>query len=103
MATSQVVYTSTSSSQTVGPFSSTKVRVTNGANPVFYAVGANPTAYAGNCEIIAPNAVRYINMQGLNNSIAFLGNVGASTVSVTQIGAVYASSMAQNSTTYLNP
>jgi hypothetical protein len=99
----QVVYTSTSSSQSVGPFSSTKVRVNNGANPVFYAVGASPTAYAGNCEIIAPNQTRYINMQGLNNSIAFLGNVGASTVSVQQIGAVYASAVAQNSTTYLNP
>lgn len=103
MATPQVVYTSTSSSQSVGPFSSTKVRVTNGANPVFFAVGATPTAYAGNCEIIAPNSTRYVNMQGLNNSIAFLGNVGASTVTVTQIGTVYATAVAQNSSTYLNP
>jgi hypothetical protein len=69
---------------------------------VFYAVGASPTAYAGNCEIIAPNQTRYINMQGLNNSIAFLGNVGASTVSVQQIGAVYASAVAQNNPTFLN-
>ena len=93
MATPQVVYTSTSSSQSVGPFSSTKVRVTNGANPVFFAVGATPTAYAGNCEIIAANQTRFINMQGLGNKIAFLGNVGVSTLSVQQIGTVYASSI----------
>ena len=93
MATPQVIYTSTSSSVTAGPFSSTKVRVTNGANPVFFAVGSSPVAAAGNCEIIAPNTTRYINMQGLNNSIAFLGNVASSTVTVQQIGIVYPSSI----------
>jgi hypothetical protein len=89
----QVITTNTSTSVSSSAIASTKVRVTNGANPAFYAVGANPTAYAGNCEIIAANQTRYINMQGLGNKIAFLGNVGASTLSVQQIGTVYASSI----------
>ena len=89
MATPLVIYTSTSASQSVGPISSTKVRVVTGANPTFFNVGNAAVAAApGNCEIIASNSTRYINMQGLNNYIAFYGNVGAATVTVQQIGTV---------------
>jgi hypothetical protein len=35
-------------------------------------------------------------MQGLNNLIAFITPTGTASVSVTPIGAVYASSLAQN-------
>jgi hypothetical protein len=60
---------------------------------VFYAVGASATAYAGNCEIIPAETVRYINMQGLGNQIAFLASGGSSVVTVQQIGTVYSSSI----------
>jgi len=90
----QVIYTSTSSSQSVGPFSSTKVRVVTGTNPTFFNVGNSAVAAApGNCEIIAANSTRYINMQGLNNYIAFYGNVNPTTVTVQQIGTVSAGTL----------
>ena len=89
MATPLIVYTSTSASQSVGPISSTKVRVVTGGNPVFFNLGnAAVTASAANSAIIAANSTRYINMQGLNNYIAFLGNVNPATVTVEQIGTV---------------
>jgi uncharacterized Fe-S radical SAM superfamily protein PflX len=97
----QVISASTSSAQSTA-ITSTKVRVTPSAT-VFFAVGTNPTAYTGNCEIITAGQTRYINMQGLNNLIAFITPTGTASVSVTPIGAVYASAVAQNSTTYLNP
>jgi hypothetical protein len=89
MATPQVIYTSTSASQSVGPIGSTKVRVVTGSNPTFFNVGNAAVAAApGNCEIIASNSTRFINMQGLNNYIAFYGNVNPTTVTVEPIGAV---------------
>jgi len=85
----QIVYTTTSGSQSVGPFTSTKVRVVAGPYPAFFNVGnAAVAASPGNCEIIAANSTRYINMQGLNNYIAFYGNVGQATYTVQQIGTV---------------
>lgn len=85
----QIVFTSTSASQSVGPFTSTKVRVTSGPYPAFFNVGnAAVAASPGNCEIIAANSTRYINMKGLNNYIAFYGNAGAATYTVQQIGTV---------------
>ena len=90
----QVIYTSTSSSQSVGPFTSTKVRVVTGTNPTFFNVGNSAVAAApGNCEILAANSTRYINMQGLNNYIAFYGNVNPTTVTVQQIGTVSAGTL----------
>ena len=89
MATPLIVYTSVSASQSVGPIASTKVRVVTGGNPVFFNVGnAAVTASAANSAIIAPNSPRYINMQGLSNYIAFLGNVNPATVTVESIGTV---------------
>jgi hypothetical protein len=85
----QIVFTSTTQSQSVGPFSSTKVRVVAGPYPAFFNVGNVSVAAApGNCEIIAANSIRYINMKGLNNYIAFYGNAGAATYTVQQIGTV---------------
>jgi hypothetical protein len=91
MATPLIVYSSTSASQSVGPITSTKVRVVTGGNPVFFNVGnVLVAASAANSAIIASNSTRYINMQGLNNYIAFLGNVGQATVTVETIGTVSA-------------
>lgn len=88
MAT-QVISASTSSAQSTA-ITSTKVKVTPTAT-VFFAVGSNPAAYTGNCEIIAAGQTRYINMQGLGNKIAFITPTGSASVSVTQCGTVYAS------------
>jgi len=90
MATQVIVATASSSQSTA--IASTKARVTANS-AVYFAVGVNPTAYAGNCEVIAANTTRYINMQGLGNKIALLSANGPATVSVTQIGTVYASSI----------
>ena len=93
----QVVFTTTSGSQSVGPIASTKARVVTGTNPTFFNVGNAAVAAApGNCEIIAANSTRYINMQGLNNYIAFYGNVGQTTVTVEQIGTVNPSGFVAN-------
>jgi hypothetical protein len=89
MATPLIVYTSITGSQSVGPIASTKVRVVTGTNPTFFNVGNSTVAAApGNCEIIAANSTRYINMLGLNNYIAFYGNVNPTTVTLEQIGTV---------------
>jgi len=92
MPTAQVITATTSSSVQSSAIASTKVRVTANA-AVHYAVGANPVAYGGNCEIISANSLRYINMEGLNNKIAFLGSTQTAEVTVVAIGSVAASTM----------
>ena len=91
MATPQTIVATTTTSQSTA-VSSTKVRVTANAT-VHFSVGANPVAATANCEIIAANQTRYINMQGLNNKLAFITAAGAAEVSVQQIGTVYGSSI----------
>jgi|APCry1669192319_1035405.scaffolds.fasta_scaffold00208_16 hypothetical protein len=91
MASPQVIVATTTSSQT-SAVASTKVRVTANAE-VRFTVGSNPTVTTGNGEVIAANTTRYINMQGLNNKLAFITTTGVAGVSVQQIGTVYASSI----------
>jgi len=64
-----VVLSGTTSSQSA-VITSTKVRVMSNV-AVHYSVGANPAAFPGNCEILPSNTVRYVNMEGLNNKLAF--------------------------------
>jgi hypothetical protein len=91
--TQSLAVTTTSIQST--PITSTRVRVNNGNTPVFYAVGPNPTAFTtGNCELIPANTVRSVNMQGLNNIIAFATASGTSNVSVVTIGQVAPSGIA---------
>lgn len=87
MPTAQVINAGTSSSVQSSAITTTKVRVTANA-AVHYQVGVSPVAYSGNCEIIAANSVRYINMEGLGNKIAFLGSSQTAAVTVVAIGTV---------------
>jgi hypothetical protein len=96
MSLPQTFSVPTSGSVSTAQMPSTKVRVSVGANAVFYAVGLNPVANITGCEVIPSQTVRYINMQGLGNQIAFIANVGTSTVTVQPIGAVYPTAVAQN-------
>jgi hypothetical protein len=73
MPTAQVVYINAagSNSQPVATaITSTKVKVVSNV-AVHYAVGVSPIAYRGNCDVIPANTVRYINMEGVGNKIAF--------------------------------
>lgn len=103
MATPQVIWASNTASISSTAISSTKVRVSVDGHAVYYAVGANPVAFSNNCEIIPAGTVRYVNMQGLGNKIAFLANDAVGTgltgtvqslVTVQQIGTVYPSGTA---------
>ena len=91
MATPQVIVATTTSTQSAA-VPSTKVRVTANAE-VRFNVGANPVVTTGNGEVIASGQTRYINMQGLNNKLAFITTTGVAGVSVQQIGTVYSSSI----------
>lgn len=85
--TTQVFQLTPGAAVTSVAINSTKVRITANA-AVHFAVGAAPVAYSGNCEIVAANQTRYINMQGLGNKIALLANSAAVVVSVTECGSV---------------
>jgi len=85
--TTQVLTVTTATSQQSAAITSTKVRITANAT-VHVAVGVSPTAYAGNCEIIAAGTTRYINMEGLGNKVALLANGSVALVSITTIGGV---------------
>jgi hypothetical protein len=91
MATPQVIVATTTTSQS-SAVASTKVRVTANAE-VRFTVGVNPVVTTGNGEIISSGQTRYINMQGLNNKLAFITTTGVAGVSVQQIGTVYSSSI----------
>ena len=91
MSTPQVISAVTTGSVASSAVTSTKVRVSTNAGAVYYAVGTNPTAYSGNCEIIPSESTRFVNMQGLGNKIAFLAVSSNTSVSVQQIGTVAAS------------
>ena len=91
MATSTVIVATTTTGQSAA-ITSTKVRITANAE-VRYTVGINPVVTVGNGEIIASGQTRYVNMQGLNNKLAFITTTGVAGVSVTPIGTVYSSSI----------
>jgi len=97
MPSAQIINATASSSQS-NSISSTKVKVTANAS-VHYAVGSNPTAYTGNCDVIAANATRFINMEGLNNKIAFVTTAGTAEVSVVNVGFVANSAISGPATT----
>lgn len=75
------------SSQQSAAMPSTRVRVITTA-PVYYAVGTNPVAYSGNCEIIAANTKRDIIMGNINLKVAILGMGTAGNVSIASLGSV---------------
>ena len=99
MATSTVIVATTTTGQSAA-ITSTKVRVTANAE-VRFTVGVNPIVTVGNGEIIASGQTRYINMQGLNNKLAFITTTGLAGVSVTPIGTVYSSSVISDTATYI--
>jgi hypothetical protein len=85
----QIVYINAAASNsqpTANVITSTKVRVVANA-AVHYAIGVSPIAYRGNCDLIPADTVRYINMEGVGNKIAFnpTNNVTAE-VSVVECG-----------------
>lgn len=87
------IVTATGTSQASGVINSTKARVVTTA-AIYFSVGTTPTAIptASNTAIISPNTVRYINMQGLGNKIAYLQVAGGgANVEITDIGTVYGS------------
>ena len=74
MPTAQVVYVNASAgsnSQSVGTaITTTKVRVVANV-AVHYQVGVSPTCFRANTDVIPADTVRYINMEGVGNKIAF--------------------------------
>ena len=86
MPSAQIINATTSSSQSTA-ITSTKVKVTANAS-VHYAVGANPIAYTGNCDVIPAASPTFINMEGLNNKIAFITTTSVAEVSVVNVGFV---------------
>ena len=93
MATQIVSAVTGSSTATATTSTCTKVRVSTNVGAVYYAVGLTPVANATTCEIIPAGSVRYINMKGLGNSIAFLAVSAATTVSVADCGVVNQSTL----------
>lgn len=74
MPTAQVVYinaTAGSNNQSVATaITSTKVRVVANV-AVHYQVGVSPLAFRSNTDVIPADTIRYINMEGVDNKIAF--------------------------------
>ena len=67
-----------------------------------YSVGVKPTAYTGNCELIPAGVVRYINMEGTNNKLAFIASsTGVGEVSIVPCGTVLKSGTVTSSDTYI--
>jgi hypothetical protein len=91
MATQVIAVTGTS--QTTSAIQGDKVKVVTGSASLFYRVGSAPIAYQSNCEILPSNTVSYINMQGLNNKIAFIIGSGTGNVSVTECAIIANSSV----------
>jgi hypothetical protein len=103
MATQQLVISVSPASTQSAVLNSTKVKVVSNV-ACFYAVGANPVAYAtGNCALLPANTVRDIIVGpgtltidanaavvtgGAGPKIAFLSSSGTAGVSVTEIGFV---------------
>jgi hypothetical protein len=101
MATSFTFVTSTVAN--TAPIQSTRVKVTAN-NTCYYAINTIASATANAGPAISSSRPSDVNMQGVGNFISIIPANGAVTeITVTQIGAVYASAVAQNSTTYLNP
>lgn len=81
---------------------STKVKIVANTACV-YAINAPATLTANVGAVIPANFPTYINMGGIGKQLSVLPVSGASTtVSVTECGTVYQSSLNQNSTTFKN-
>ena len=85
MAT-QVIAINGTSQATAAFAESIRVKVVASA-PFFYAVGSNPTAYAGNCKLF-PAGKGDIILGALNQKVAVLGAGVTGNVSLTEIGTV---------------
>lgn len=99
---SYTIVTSTAANVSAG-LNSTKVKVVANAACV-YAINAPATLVANVGPMIPANFPTYINMGGIGNNLSVLPVAGTSTtITATECGTVYQSSLNQNSTTYLNP
>lgn len=89
MATQDVSAVTTASTKTTNPIDSTKAKVVTNGGAVYFAVG-NASVAANNTtsEIIPANSTRFVNMQGINNYIAFQAVSANTAVSVTACGSI---------------
>jgi hypothetical protein len=94
MPSATIITANSSTSGQTPAISSTRAKVTANAH-VHYNVGANPTAYAGNCDVIPAGTTRFINMEGLNNKLAFITATGTAEVTVVTVGYVANSAIPQ--------
>ena len=113
MAT-QVITSNSSAATPTTAINSTKIKVVATSPPgivgnIFYAIGATPALASSavsfsNCEMLPTGEVRFINMKGLGNSIAFQNYLNSTKmlVAVTECGTVFQSALNQNSTTFKN-
>jgi hypothetical protein len=89
----------TSTAITTPAINSTKVIVFS--NVACYANINGVAVTSSTFPIIEPNRKNDFNMQGLGNTLSLLPVGGVATaISITQVGNVYTSANAQNSTTY---
>lgn len=91
---------STTSANTAA-LNSTKVKVVSNA-AAFYAIDANASITSNIGPLIPANNPVFINMGGIGRKLGINACVGTATVTVTECGTVYQSSLNQNSTTFLN-
>ena len=99
---SYTVVTSTAANVS-SAINSTKVKVVANAACV-YAINAPATLTANVGPMIPANFPTYINMGGIGSKLSVLPVAGGSTtITATECGTVYQSSLNQNSTTFLNP
>jgi hypothetical protein len=99
MTTSQNLTVGTGASVQSAAIASTKVRLTANA-AVHITVGVNPVANTANCELIAANQTRYVNMEGLNNKLAVIASSSTAEISIVPCGTVAASSRVTSADTY---
>ena len=94
MPSATVITANSSTSGQTPAITSTKAKVTANAS-VHYQVGVNPTAYAGNCDVIPAGSTRFINMEGLGNKLAFITATGSAEVVVVPVGYVATTAIPQ--------
>jgi len=89
----------TGTSGNTAALTSTKVRVVSNV-ACYYAINADASITSNVGPMIAANRPTDINMGGIGKKLGLAAVGAAGVVTVTEIGAVYPSSLNQNSTTF---
>jgi hypothetical protein len=88
MATGQIITPNSTSGALSSVITTTKIRIESNVSCYFAVGNTAPIVVTSTADMLLPNAVRYINMEGVGNKINLVAISGTALVSIINCGYV---------------